>query len=262
MKKTIFLILGAVLAFAACEPTEKREDPGPVLTREQLDFSVTQDPAGSNTIILENNTKNTISYWDWGTGFSNKQRDTIYIPFAGTFVVKFTAFYKGGTVTDSTTFTITSNDDAFFDQDPAWKGLTGGGAGKTWVWATDHPSGFVLGNGPNNAVAPQWWQVRPFGSDAWVTNMMNDEVYMDLQGAANFELRKGNGSVIKGFFNITEPVTIEGVTYSTMEVLGGPTWPWPSAKRYTITKLNENELSIHPFDAFDVAVYKQKGFSY
>jgi hypothetical protein len=263
MKRTIFLILNAILVLAACSPIEKREDPGPVLTKDQLDFTVTQDPAGSNTVILENKTKNTLQYWDWGTGFSNKQKDTIYIPFAGTFMVKFTAFYKGGTVTDSVPFTISNNDDAFFDKDPAWKGLTGGGLGKTWVFATDHPSGYVLGNGPNDCIAPQWWQVPAIGSDAWVTNMMNDEVYMDLKGAANFQLTKGSdGSVKKGFFNITAPVTINDKVYSTMEVFGGPTWPWPSDKKYTITNLNENELSIHKFDAADVAVYKQKGFSY
>ena len=113
MKKTLYGLMGLTMLFASCSTIEDREDAGPILTADQLVFTVKQPTAGSNTIILENKTPGTLQYWDWGTGFSNKLKDTIYIPFAGTFKIKFTAFCSGGTVTDSTTFTIAANDNAF-----------------------------------------------------------------------------------------------------------------------------------------------------
>lgn len=259
MKNIVYGMMGLALLLAACDTIEDRDSLGPVLTADQLDFTVSQPTAGSNTIILQSNTENALPYWDWGTGFSNQSRDTIYIPFQGTFTIKYTAFSAGGTVTDSTTFTVAQNDDEYFNQNPLWKQLTGGGEGKIWVMAMDHPSGLVAGNGPEESVLPAWWTMSP---TAYNQSPTDDEVYMDLKGAANFELRHADGSVEKGFFNMIDPYVKDGVTYYAFEVVGGAKFPWPGPGKYHVTHITEDELSLHEYKAFNIALYKRKGFNY
>ncbi|HZL11277.1 MAG TPA: hypothetical protein VFC65_14900 [Prolixibacteraceae bacterium] len=264
MKKSLYSLIGLALVFAACSTIEDRVDLGPVLKADQLVFSVTQPVAGSNTIILENKTPNTLQYWDWGTGFSNKLNDTIYVPFAGTFTMRFTAFCGGGTVTDSTTFTIAQNDDAFFEKNPLWKQLTGGGTGQTWVWAIDNPTGKVAGNGPEECTSPAWWTLTPTEVVGQLTGKysLDDEVYMDLNGAANFVVKHGDGSQVKGFFGMLPDVTYAGITFNSFEVIGGPQMPWPGGGKYHVTKITADELVVHEYKAFNIAMFKRKGFVY
>jgi hypothetical protein len=259
MKKILYSLMVLTLLLASCNTIEDREELGPILKPDQLIYSVTQPEPGSNTIILENKTPNVLQYWDWGTGFSNKLKDTIYIPFSGTFKIKFTAFCAGGTVTDSSTFTVDHNDDAYFDQDPLWKALTGGGSGKTWVFALDHPSGLLAGNGPEDCIIPGWWTMSPASYNQSSTD---DEIYMDLNSAANFERKHGDGSIERGFFNIIAPYVNGTDTFHAFEVVGGPTFPWPNTDKYHVTNINENELSLHEYKGYNIALYKQKGFVY
>ncbi|MCE1200426.1 MAG: hypothetical protein LWW85_15780 [Marinilabiliales bacterium] len=257
MKTTLFSLLG-ILLLAACQTIEERDALGTILAPSDLKIAIVQNPAGSNKVVLQNKTPGTIMFFDYGTGTTHRAIDTIYIPFAGKYTLKYTAFCDGGTVSDSTTFTIASNDNAFFDKDPAWKGLTNGGSGQTWVWAVDHPSGFIAGNGPEDCTFPAWWTMT--ADQYWGTK--NDEVYIDLVGAANFQHKNGDGSVTKGFFNVIAPFVINGNKFSGIETLGGPKFPWPDTGKYHITKNNANELTIHEYGAYNVALYKRKGFKY
>jgi hypothetical protein len=259
--KNIVYILISMIALSACDTIEDRETVGPTISPDQLDFAVTQPAAGSNTIFLESKTKGVLPYWDWGTGFSNKLRDTLYIPFAGTFKLKYTAFSAGGPVTDSTTFTVAKNDDAYFDKDPAWKMLTNGGAGQTWVWALDLPSAKIAGNGPEDCLIPTWWTMSEseYNQSA---KPLTDEVYMDLQGAANFYWKKPDGSVVKGFFNVIAPFEFNGNKFSAIETLGGVTFPWPTTGKYHFTKMTKDELAVHNYKQFEIAMFKRKGFNY
>lgn len=263
MKKIILLFIGISMLFAACETIEDRAELGRVLSESEIDIQIIQNPAGSNQVVLKNATPDIdiIPFWDWGTGWSNDQEAEIYIPFAGTYSLEFTAFCEGGTVTVTREFTIAQDDDTFFDSDPAWRGLTGGGEGKTWVWALDHPSGYVAGNGPTDCLFPAWWAMTPSGLN--IPSALDYEFYMDLNGAANFELRSTvDGSVQKGVFSVGTPLDIGGVDYSVIEVLGGPKIPWFGATKYHLTNLTDDELSVHKYNAYDVAVYKRKGFNY
>jgi len=259
MKNILYGLVGIALLLGSCDTIEDRDSLEPVLTKDQLNFKVSQPTAGSNTIILESTTKNALPYWDWGTGFSNKSKDTIYIPFQGTFTIRYSALGGGGTVTDSTTFTVAQNDDEYFNQNPLWKQLTGGGSGKTWVMALDHPSGTVAGNGPEESVLPAWWTMS---ASAYNQSSKDDEITMDLKGAANFVRKYGDGSVKKGVFTMIDPYVKDGTTFYAFEVLGGPNFPWPGAGKYHVTKINENELSLHEYKAFNIALYKRKGFNY
>jgi len=261
MKKTLYYsLVGLALLFASCSTIEDRAELGPILKASELVFTVSQPTAGANTIILHSKSPGALPYWDWGTGFSNKANDTIYIPFAGTFKMKYTAFCSGGTITDSATFTIAKNDDAFFDKNPLWKKLTGGGAGKTWVWATDIPNGKVAGNGPEDCTSPQWWTMT--ASDGNVSGGIADEITMNLSGAANFSRKSADGSVKKGFFGMLTDYSNNGKTFNAFEVIGGPTMPWPSTGKYHVTVINNDELVVHEYKAYNVAMYKRKGFTY
>lgn len=263
MKNILYSLIGMLL-LASCSTIEDRQNLGPILTPDQLSIDVIQNPAGSNTVILQNKTPNTIMYFDYGTGSTNRAIDTIYIPFAGTFKLKYTAFCAGGTVTDSTTFTIANNDAAFFDKDPAWKGLTNGGSGQTWVFALDLPGGIIAGNGPEDSQIPAWWTMDQNGLAGQLSSpsSLNDEVYMDINGAAHFNVTHADGSVVKGFFNVIAPYVSGGVSYSAIEVLNGAKFPWPTSGKYHFTKMTPDELSVHDYAAYNIAMYKRKGFKY
>ena len=131
--------MGLALLMASCETMENRDELGPVLTKDQLSIAVVQPTSGSNTVILQNKTQGAIMYWDWGTGTSHRAIDTIYIPFAGTFKLKYTAFCAGGTITDSTNFTIAANDDAFLQRSGMerfnqWRLRSDMGDGSWYTW--------------------------------------------------------------------------------------------------------------------------------
>lgn len=261
MRTILYSLLGMLL-LASCSTIEDRDNPGSILTKDQLKIEVI-NPNGSNSVVLKNLTPDVIMFFDYGTGTTHRAIDTIYIPFAGTFKLKYTAFCAGGTITDSTTFTIAKNDAAFFDKDKAWKGLTGGGAGQTWVYALDFPGGIIAGNGPENCLIPGWWTMNASGLSGQLKapSSLNDEVYMDITGAAHFNVKHADGSIVKGFFNVIAPYVNGGVSYSGIETLG-VSFPWPNSGKYHFTVMNANALSVHDYAAYNIALYKRKGFSY
>ncbi|QNL49452.1 hypothetical protein H8S90_22425 [Olivibacter sp. SDN3] len=112
------------------------------LDKSQITFEVVQDlatDAGGNTVILINNTAETISYWDYGTGQSNRQRDTVQFAFKGTYEIKFAALTGGGLVEmDPITIEVTE-DNLNYVNDPLWIALSGGpGEEKTWILDIDN----------------------------------------------------------------------------------------------------------------------------
>ena len=140
---SIFLVL-----LVSCDPIENRDKLGSVLSENELAFDIIQEPTGSNTVRFVSKTSGIIPYFDWGSGFSNKESAEAYLPFAGTYTVTYTAYCAGGSVSVSKEFTVSDNDEEYF-KDPAWNLLTNGTEGKTWVFATDVPSydGKIWGNG-------------------------------------------------------------------------------------------------------------------
>jgi hypothetical protein len=262
MKNIYYSLIGLTLLLASCNTIEDRDALGPVLKTSDLKFKVFQKTAGANKIFFESTTAGVLPYWDWGTGFSNRAIDSVSIPFPGTYKMKYTAFCAGGTVSDSVTFSIAKMDIAFFDINPLWKKLTGGGIDKekTWVWALDVPGGKFAGNGPEDSAFPQWWTM---GIADYAQSTVDDEITFDLKGAANFTRKHTkDGSTTKGFYGLLDNVAYNGVTYNAFEVVGGPTMPWPNTGKYHVTVINDNELVVHEYKAYNVAMYKHKGFSY
>jgi hypothetical protein len=56
--------------------------------------------------------------------------------------------------------------------------------------------------------------------------------------------------------------SINGKTFNAFEVVGGPQMPWPNGGKYHVTNINDNELVIHEYKTYNVAMYKRKGFTY
>ena len=61
MKKRIIIFIGAIaFLIGACTPIENRDEAGPVLTADQLEVAIEQEPAGSNSVVLKNLTPGVI----------------------------------------------------------------------------------------------------------------------------------------------------------------------------------------------------------
>lgn len=192
-KRIIYLIAGAALLFAACDPIEDRIDAGSVLSESELSAFVKVTVTGNN-VTIENTAPETVSFMKTSFGQqSNKNKDTFYIPLKNTYTATVTAYCAGGPVTVSKEFQIAQNDPTYF-ADPFWQLLTNDTAGKSWVWALDFPGGKVWGIGPYLAsTSGDWWAPAVAdlpGQGATLT----DEVVFDLNGGLNFKVINSVGT--------------------------------------------------------------------
>jgi len=134
-KKLTGVFLLGISLITSC--SKKDHDLGRMLDKSEIKFEVVQDLAtdpGGNTVILINKTPGTLALWDYGTGKSTRERDTVRFAFKGDYVVKFSALTGGGVVDmDPVTVKVTA-DNLNYVNDPLWTLLTGGvGNEKTWV---------------------------------------------------------------------------------------------------------------------------------
>lgn len=257
MKTRLLYFLSVCLAlFVSCDPIEDRDELGGVLSESELAFDIVQEPAGSNTVRFISKTPGVIPYFDWGTGFSNKETTEAYLPFAGTYTVTYTAYCGGGPVSTTKEFTVSGNDEAYF-KDPAWNLLTNGTDGKTWVFATDNPSyeGRIWGNGGflSSPAGPGWWgRTAADAKDDKID--VNSELFFDLNGAANIKTSE-NGTSSKGTFDLRLDAIKDGEgnvwAIGNME-LSGATIPHgisinedsKTVYKFNICTLSENELVL------------------
>jgi hypothetical protein len=150
LKLSLYAVLLAAVFMASCK--DDTYELGALLDKSQINYEVLQPAAidaGGNTVVLKNNTPGTISMWDYGTGRSNRQIDTIRIAFKGTYTIKFSAITAGGIVEcDSKTITVTKDNFSYVN-DPMWTNLTGGvGHKKKWFLDVDAKSVTRLFSGP------------------------------------------------------------------------------------------------------------------
>lgn len=154
MKKTniniVLLFAAMIISLWSCQDFDN--EIGRKLDPSELDFTVVQDYSidpGGNTVILTNNTPQTIPVWDYGTGKSNRAIDTIHFAFAGDYTIKFSAITDGGVVeADPITITVTGNNFNYVS-DPIWELISGGvGHSKTWLLDVDADGVSKYWNGP------------------------------------------------------------------------------------------------------------------
>ncbi|WP_257667236.1 hypothetical protein [Parapedobacter tibetensis] len=142
MKRYVRITM-AWMAVLLCMATCKQVDPqlGQLLDKSQINFEVVQDlvtDPGGNTVILINHTSGTVPVWDYGTGKSNRARDTVRYAFEGEYTIRFSAMTAGGMVEmDPVTITVTE-DNLNYVNDPLWIALSDGpGEEKQWLLDTE-----------------------------------------------------------------------------------------------------------------------------
>jgi len=121
--------------FTSCEPDTYSLGKTP--DKSAIDFEIVQDftvDPGGNTVVMTNKTPGVVITWDYGTGRSNKQVETVRYAFKGDYTINVTAVTAGGTVElDPVTITVTE-DNLNYVNDPLWTALSGGvGHSKTWL---------------------------------------------------------------------------------------------------------------------------------
>lgn len=194
MKKlTKIFILLLSIGVVACGPIEDRDELGDPVPQSTLSFSISQEPGYDNKVFLASQTPGTITYWDYTVGSTTQPNDTIIVPFAGEYWVKYSALGRAGATSDSTKITVTENDPVFFAH-PSWELLTGGVEGKSWKLFRV-TLGAVINEG---AYKSPWADVNWWGAE--ITNF-DDINYFDLKGNYNFS-RTHNGEVKNSTFTL------------------------------------------------------------
>jgi hypothetical protein len=131
-----WVALAVLLTAVACKKQD--HDPGRMLSTSEIKFDVVQDlaiDAGGNTVILINQTPETVPMWDYGTGKSTRQKDTIRFAFAGDYIIKYSAMTAGGVVEMPPVTIKVTSDNLNYVNDPLWTLLSGGvGNEKTWLF--------------------------------------------------------------------------------------------------------------------------------
>lgn len=136
-KINIFVaLLSLVLAFTACQPEEFTL--GKMFSKEDLNYSITQNPDDPNMIILESLTPGATPLWITPMGRSTRVKDTLKIPFEGYYEFTYGVMSAGGYVqADVYPLTLTTTNLMYVD-DPLWTLLSGGvGEEKTWLLDLD-----------------------------------------------------------------------------------------------------------------------------
>jgi hypothetical protein len=139
IKILLSMLLASLCLISACQDDEY--ELGRMLDKSEIHFRVEQDlttDPGGNTVILINETPETVPMWNYGTGRSNRQVDTVRFAFKGEYEIRFSALTAGGIVEmDPVTIQVTE-DNLMYVDDPLWTLLTGGvGEEKTWLLDLD-----------------------------------------------------------------------------------------------------------------------------
>ncbi|POY37463.1 hypothetical protein C3K47_06790 [Solitalea longa] len=200
LKKFIWVVLIGISFITSCQ--KETYELGRLLDKSEIKFEVVQDlvaDPGGNTVILINKTPGTIAKWDYGTGKSMKDRDTIRYAFKGDYTVNLSFATDGGIVeADPVTVKVTA-DNLNYVSDPLWIALSGGpGNEKSWVLdvTAKYFAGPLFFAGTNNEW-PYTKETESFGcggSDCWNWNPQNDPSWLVPSGdygTMTFSLKGG-----------------------------------------------------------------------
>ncbi|MBW3466817.1 hypothetical protein [Arthrospiribacter ruber] len=135
------IFLAAILLLPMACVVDDNYELGSLLTADQISFRVEQDltsDPGGNTVILINDTPETVPIWDYGIGRSTRQQDTVRFAFAGDYEIKLSFVTGGGIVELDPVMVNVSEDNLNYVDDPLWTALSGGvGEEKTWILDID-----------------------------------------------------------------------------------------------------------------------------
>lgn len=145
--KILYIFFGIALLFTACTP--KKYELGPLMDKSTLKYTITPSGSNPNNFILESLTPNVTPVWMTPYGQSIRVKDTINIPFPGTYKFVYGVESAGGFVQADTATVIVNTLDQNAVSSPMWVNLTGGyGKSKTWVLDLDANGKSKYFNGP------------------------------------------------------------------------------------------------------------------
>jgi len=182
--KTGFAVLGCGLLFSAC--MKEKFEMGPLASKGSLSFNIAPSSANPNDIVLTSSTPNVTPVWVTPFGQSERVKDTVNVPFPGTYKFVYGVESAGGFVqADTSTGTISTLDSVAVST-PEWTNLTGGyGKSKTWVLDITPTGTSKLFNGPIYFGGTGWeWDA---GWASWICPLGDyGSMTFDLIGNANF----------------------------------------------------------------------------
>lgn len=278
IKLIALIVTIASISVLSCK--KKDYSLGSLPDKSEINMEVKQDlsvDAGGNTVYLINHNPGIEPWWDYSTGKSLRQVDTVRYAFKGDYTVKRTAVTGGGLVElDPITLHVTK-DNLNYVSDPMWILLSGGpGKEKTWMLdldangvskVFDGPVGFAgsdLGWGaqctkPNGSCwtwFPKWvdnqW-LCPKGDYGTMTFSLKGGPFVTVDQ----KMLSGSGITSGTYYLDKDAKTISFTGVTPLNIGMSQVWT-----KGTLISLTENSMQIafkHPSkDEFEVYMYIAK----
>ena len=186
--KIVYAFLGLVALFSACKPNSY--ELGALADKSTLSYTIAPSPANPNNIVLTSLTPNLTPMWVTPYGQSIRVKDTINIPFPGTYKFVYGVESAGGFVQSDTAVVIINTLDQNTVSAPMWVNLAGGyGKSKTWVMDLDANGVSKYFAGPFYYGGTGWEWDPAFKDIGWAGVSAGDYGTMtfDLIGDAHFK---------------------------------------------------------------------------
>ncbi|WP_256011046.1 hypothetical protein [Desertivirga xinjiangensis] len=190
----------AALILVACKPVEDRDLIGDSITADQLNVTATPlvvDGKKTNKVVLENHSP-VLSLWDYGTGKSRKQSDTVLMVMNGEQDIYFTGFNPNGTTVEKKLEIVV--EELKFPVAPEYAFLCGTGT-KSWKW---RETARAWGNGGFRADSgPAWWSLMVGELDGTLIRGegKGSQFSLALRGSV-LTKKRNDGTVLTGKFEI------------------------------------------------------------
>jgi hypothetical protein len=258
--KILYIFFGIALLFTACTP--KEYDLGPLMDKSALKFTITPSSENPNNIILVSLTPNLTPMWVTPFGQSIRVKDTINVPFPGTYKFVFGVESDGGFVQADTTVVIINTLDQHAVSDPMWVNLTGGyGKSKTWVMDLDANGVSKYFSSPFYYGGTGWEWDPAFKDIGWAGVSAGDygSMTFDLKGNANFSSNNKMFPDLSGtghfmLYTATKELATMGAQVIHDKAQGGGVANWYA--RMTVKTLEADHLQLIAFkDANNWLIY-------
>lgn len=246
--KILYLFLGIALLFTACKPDEY--ELGALLDKSALKFTIAPSGSNPNDIVLTSLTPNLTPMWVTPSGQTIRVKDTINVPFPGSYKFVYGVESDGGLVqADTTVVTITTIDQKTVS-DSMWINLTGGlGKSKTWVMDLDANGKSKYFTSPFYFGGTGWEWDPNFSDIGWAGVSAGDygSMTFDLINAPNFKSDNkmfpelsGKGTFM--LYKATNELKTNGAQVIHDKAQGGAVANW--FEKMTIKSLDADHMQL------------------
>lgn len=184
--KILIAFVGSVLLFSACKPSAY--ELGTLASKSGLKFTIAPSSSNPNDIVLTSLTPGLAPMWVTPFGQSIRVKDTINVPFPGTYKFVYGVESAGGFVQADTTIIIITTLDKNTVSTPMWVNLSGGyGNSKTWVLDLNDKGVSKFFGGPIYFAGTGWEWDAGWSGNTWICPAADyGTMTFNLIGDANF----------------------------------------------------------------------------